>query len=187
MVLVGWFYKPAVAPLGWGLLGWRMGIQGSVWQSCWIIHVHLTPPASIPLCSASIETSTAVWMSDLPLSPSLNLKWGASSWLSQQFLRRQRQDTAVAISPSITGAQIGLEIAWKLSHPQSPAGYCTCLFGKWNIHFWHVHLKLLDGETESPPVTRALQRRSHGYHSKAHTCCRPTQLGCKVPLSILYK
>lgn len=44
------FYKPTVGPLGWGLLGWRMGIQGSVWQSCWIIHI--PPPCLSPFLSA---------------------------------------------------------------------------------------------------------------------------------------
>lgn len=37
-----------------------------------------TLPASIPLCSASTETSLTVWMNNLRLSPPLNLKWGCS-------------------------------------------------------------------------------------------------------------
>lgn len=27
-------YNPTVGPLGWRLVEWRMGIQGSLWQSC---------------------------------------------------------------------------------------------------------------------------------------------------------
>lgn len=48
----------------------------------------LTLPASIPLCSASTETSITVWMNDLRLSPSLNLKWGALCWLLWKQLQR---------------------------------------------------------------------------------------------------
>lgn len=69
-----------------------------------------TLPASIPLCSASTETSITVWMSDLCLSPSLNLKWGALPWILQQFLRKQLQDIAVTISWDITVAEIGLKL-----------------------------------------------------------------------------
>lgn len=35
------YYRPSVAPLGLKLVRWRMGIQGSMWQGCWIIHVAL--------------------------------------------------------------------------------------------------------------------------------------------------
>ena len=99
----GWADLQASLWVLWDPGWWGMGIRGSLWRSSWIIHAppHLrTPPthppcclpASIPLCSTSTETCTTVWMNDLCLSPSLNLKWGAFCWV-------QLLDTAITISP----------------------------------------------------------------------------------------
>lgn len=96
------YYKPTVGPLGSRPVGWRMGIQGSLWRSCWIIHVPPPLLASIPLCSASTETSITEWIRDLCLSPSLNLKWGALCWFSKKYIWRQQQDKAVVMPRNIT-------------------------------------------------------------------------------------
>lgn len=65
-----------------------------------------TLPASTALCSASTETSITVWMKELWLAPSLNLKWGAFGWFLQQFIWKQLHDTAIMIPQGITGAEI---------------------------------------------------------------------------------
>lgn len=44
--------SPTVGPLGSRLVGWRMGIQGSLWRSSWIIHAPPLPPCLPPFLSA---------------------------------------------------------------------------------------------------------------------------------------
>lgn len=111
-------YKPTVGLLGWRLVGWRMGIRGSLWRSCWIIHV--SPPCLPPFLSAVHRLRPTVWVKDPWLSPSLNLKWGALSWFSQQFIWKQLQDTAIMIPQGITGAETGLNLHQNFSKKNSP-------------------------------------------------------------------
>ncbi len=80
------------------------------------------------LCSASAETSITVWMNDLRLSPSLNLKWGVLRWFLEPFIWRQLQDTAIKISQNIIGVEIGLKLHQNFSTKNHPEVIVPCYF-----------------------------------------------------------
>lgn len=79
-----------------------------------------TLPASIPLCSASTETSITVWMKDIWLSPSLNHKWGTLCCILQHPSWKQLRDTAIMMPQGMTGAEIGLPLHQNFGRKNSP-------------------------------------------------------------------
>ena len=115
---VGW--AALQAPLwvlwdrGWWDGGWESGAHCGGAAELFMPPLP-TLPASIPLCSASTETCITLWMNDLCLSPSLNLKWSAFCWFFFFFLPRYSHHN---IPENITAAEIGLKSRQNFRHKE---------------------------------------------------------------------